>query len=555
MKQSLDDHTLYSTRFKGIIYLLVAVLYFSHIGTNAIWTPNESFYAEAVREMFESGNFLEFYYNYEPRFNKPPLTYWLIALSVWIFDFSEFAIRLPIVLLAFATNFVAARIAAQLYGHKVAFWTFICMSLSFQFVANKAYASPEIPLTFFFTLSMYLFLKAWQTRSRLDLTWAYIALGFTVLVKGYPYYVVIAAVWVLFFLLQHRFNLKAFWAEARFFLFLPAVMLSILIGMAWIIYMMLNYGNAFTEVLNAETLDRALSKRPYTWEDPFFYPAVISWSFLPYSLAAYTALVMVLRKADLRQLSSLPLAWLGAMLLIFTISTGKIPTYFIQAHPALAMLVAMLIVRSEHIPLGAWTKVWNISFWLPAILFFLASVVAVPVLGLRWTWILTPLIGLLFLLWPWERIGAANTQRLLPFISIYIPLFMLSFAVLPALEDYRPYRALGEVLEGKGIDHSVPVWMEGRILHNLPYYAQRRMIRDATLADLTAVKNGGGGGLALVKEDTWKALDEPEVLWEGLIYEKTSESRFAIFIRAWLRAEAGNPDAFEYYRLVLLEGS
>ena len=51
------------------------------------------FYAESVREMFESGNFLDIQYNYEARYNKPPLTYWLIAASASVFGLNEFGIR------------------------------------------------------------------------------------------------------------------------------------------------------------------------------------------------------------------------------------------------------------------------------------------------------------------------------------------------------------------------------------------------------------------------------------------------------------------------------
>ena len=42
-------------------------------------TPTKAFYAEAGREMVESGDWLTPHYNYEYRFQKPILFYWLVA--------------------------------------------------------------------------------------------------------------------------------------------------------------------------------------------------------------------------------------------------------------------------------------------------------------------------------------------------------------------------------------------------------------------------------------------------------------------------------------------
>jgi 4-amino-4-deoxy-L-arabinose transferase-like glycosyltransferase len=546
----LKDGILDASWFRWLLYLLTALLYFSHLGTNAIWTPNESFYAEAVREMFASGNYLEFFYNYEPRYNKPPLTYWLIASSVYIFGMSEWSIRFPIVLLAFLTNFVAAGIGRRLYGSRVGFWTFITMALSFQFVANKAYASPETPLTFFFTLTLYLFLLAWQQRKNSLSLLAFLSLGFTVLVKGYPYYVVIAAVLGFFLLLHHQGRLKAIGKDLWFFLFLPGLLLSLLVGMAWIGYMYLQDGQAFLDVLRAETLERALNKKPYTWEDPFFYPAVISWSFLPYSLAAYLALILAFKDRALRTSLAFPLAWFAAMLLIFTISSGKIPTYFIQAHPAMALLVAWFFVHEKAMPSALWKKLWKLSLWIPSVLLLAAGALMIFYLDLSFNWLQVLLVAGMLLFWLHYRTGYANFLRLLPFVAVYVPLFLFSFAVLPALEDYRPYREMGNAAIQADESRELPVYMEGRILHNLPFYAERRMIRDARLEDLLDLQQSGGQGLALVTAETFAALGSPEALWEGYVYEKTSESRFAIFVRAWLKAKAGNNEAFTYYYLV-----
>ncbi|MCW8819335.1 MAG: glycosyltransferase family 39 protein, partial [Ignavibacteriaceae bacterium] len=186
--------TIKSSSFYLILLFLTAVLYSINFHVNDIWTENESFYAEAVREMFENGNFTNIYYNYAPRFQKPPFTYWMIASSVGIFGNNEFAIRLPVLVAAFLTTILTYNTARLLHGKETAILAFAMQAVSVQFIAGKQYASPEIPLALFFSLTLYLFIKGKTSRNSIYTILGGVALGVTVLTKGYPYYIVIGSI-------------------------------------------------------------------------------------------------------------------------------------------------------------------------------------------------------------------------------------------------------------------------------------------------------------------------------------------------------------------------
>ena len=151
MKQALPYLTLSAPHKRQVIFLMavISALYLFNFHVNDIWTPNESFYAEAVREMFESGNFLEMFYNYEARYNKPPLTYWAMAASAAVFGLNEFALRLPIVLMGIGSIWFTYLLGRRIYGDKGGLYAMVMMAFSVQLLAVKQYASPEIPLTFF----------------------------------------------------------------------------------------------------------------------------------------------------------------------------------------------------------------------------------------------------------------------------------------------------------------------------------------------------------------------------------------------------------------------
>src|SRR4249919_122934 len=63
-----------------IVLLAVALVpYFIGLGGSAIWDANEAFYVETPREMIERGDFVSPTFNYEPRLNKPILSYWIVG--------------------------------------------------------------------------------------------------------------------------------------------------------------------------------------------------------------------------------------------------------------------------------------------------------------------------------------------------------------------------------------------------------------------------------------------------------------------------------------------
>src|SRR5512134_1540776 len=87
-----------ATRRTWLIVLLVlaAAPYFIGLGDSSIWDANEAFYVETPREMIESGDYISPTFNYEPRLNKPVLSYWIVAAFYKLFGISVAVERVPI---------------------------------------------------------------------------------------------------------------------------------------------------------------------------------------------------------------------------------------------------------------------------------------------------------------------------------------------------------------------------------------------------------------------------------------------------------------------------
>ncbi len=131
------------------LLLLSLGLYFYGLGNNAVWTQNEGYYTDAVRTMLETGDWMDIRYNGEPRYQKPPLVYWLMALSAALFGLKEWALRLPIVLGSLGAVWLTYVLTALLSHRKTGLLAAFVMFFSFQFAINARYATPDAPLTFF----------------------------------------------------------------------------------------------------------------------------------------------------------------------------------------------------------------------------------------------------------------------------------------------------------------------------------------------------------------------------------------------------------------------
>ncbi|NTV76298.1 MAG: phospholipid carrier-dependent glycosyltransferase, partial [Holophaga sp.] len=79
-----------------------------------LWEPDEARYAEIPREMLASADWLTPRLNQVLYFEKPPLQYWLSAISMKAFGLHAFAARLPLALATLITLWCAWKLATRL---------------------------------------------------------------------------------------------------------------------------------------------------------------------------------------------------------------------------------------------------------------------------------------------------------------------------------------------------------------------------------------------------------------------------------------------------------
>lgn len=101
-------------------YFLIAsaglILFLPFLGNVHLFDWDEINFAEAAREMIETGDYLTVRIDYEPFHEKPPLFIWFQVASMKIFGVNEFSARLPNAITGILTLLILFHIGKKVYN-------------------------------------------------------------------------------------------------------------------------------------------------------------------------------------------------------------------------------------------------------------------------------------------------------------------------------------------------------------------------------------------------------------------------------------------------------
>jgi 4-amino-4-deoxy-L-arabinose transferase-like glycosyltransferase len=329
------------------LLLLAALTFFAGLGRGAITDSDEAFYAESAREMVASGDWVTPYYNYEPRFQKPVLYYWLTAATYTLFGATEFGARFWAAAAGLGLVLVTAACGRRWYDESTALLAGAIVATNFGYFSIGRMALPDLPLTFCITLAIWAALVSTleQERSpRPFVLLAAVGLGLGFLMKG-PVGLIIPLVVIVPVLLIERRSI----ALTPIDIVLGcAVMLAI--ALPWYVVMWTRHGNEYLQsFFVGDNFERFATDRfndPRQW---WFYLPVVAGGLLPWTPLALTWLgpiwQFVRLRRDVGTIDLRLLLWVLLPLAFYTLSIGKQPRYILPVLPPLALLLASSIVE------------------------------------------------------------------------------------------------------------------------------------------------------------------------------------------------------------------
>lgn len=331
---------------------VAGLLFLPNLGAHSLWDMDEGVNAECGREMLEAGTWVVPTFNWELRTAKPVLTYWLQRPAYQYFGVSEWAARLPSVLLGIGTVLLTYELGRRMFGPLTGLLGGVVLASTIQFSVLSHAATPDAPLIFFTVLAFYLIWVGHEDGGRGFLVWPGVACGFAALAKG-PVGLAFPGFVTLVYFAWNRELRRLFDYRLIF-----GVLLFLLTAAPW-------YGLVAAETRGAwpkafflnENLNRATTPQENHKGPVWFYVGCVLVLFAPWSSVIGVTLWDAIRgsrqsppvatggpSTDTRGCRFL-LIWATAYLVIFSAAATKLPNYIAPLYPPLALLTARTLVR------------------------------------------------------------------------------------------------------------------------------------------------------------------------------------------------------------------
>jgi 4-amino-4-deoxy-L-arabinose transferase-like glycosyltransferase len=213
---------------------------------------DEATYAEVVHEATATGSYLNFTWNGASYLKKPPALFWMMAASSKLFGESEWAARLPSVVMGLGTLLIIYCSATAAVGRMAGtFGGLIPLGFYFFIARGGRECATDAPLVFFSTLAI-----CGLTLARTNRRWLGVvgpACGFAILSKGLAGLVPLMAV-ALAVLVLPGFSAIAIGA------LMVQATIAMLVAAPWFVYQAIINGNLFwSTFVKQETLLRVAS--------------------------------------------------------------------------------------------------------------------------------------------------------------------------------------------------------------------------------------------------------------------------------------------------------
>lgn len=387
---------------KHVLALLAigTLILFLNLGVPRLWDRDEPRNAGCAVEMLARGDWVVPWFNDELRTHKPVLLYWLIMTAYSVLGVNEFSARFGSALLGLGTVLWTYVIGRRLFSPRVGLLAGTVLASTLMFDVAARAATPDSTLIFFVTASIGAFVVGtFPARKSIAASclessdaepqvagvlvassWrlpfpgalgVYLMMGMAVLAKGPVGVVLPVAILGLFVAIAScprgdGAQRIPSWLNAILRVASPmhltrsalklrpllAVAVVLLVAAPW--YLAVGYrtdGEFLRGFFWDHNVSRAMESREGHGGGWWFYPLAMLAGFFPWSVFALPVgltVVRACRRSDAHA-ARLPLAlllswctvWVGA----FSLAGTKLPSYVTPCYPALAVLVAFVLVE------------------------------------------------------------------------------------------------------------------------------------------------------------------------------------------------------------------
>ena len=500
---------------RDLLLVVSFVLLFGFLGTRSLNEPDEGRYSSIARAMVDSGDWLVPQFWGMPHLDKPPMTYWLVALSLSVFGMNEWAVRLPLALAGWLTVWGVWFLGKRIWDWRAAFFgALIFVSALLPFVMSRMLTT-DIFLTCAMTWMLWALCGLWQSGgggSRV-LVWLFAvslfsAIGF--LIKGPVALGIPFAAMIL-----HAIGTEGSGNSRRIFLVwgVTGLLLGVGIASPWFLAVFNEVPDASDYMVTGQVVGHALGTTIRNRQgSPFYFVGILLAGLLPWTPLLFRKVLYSNLKTSWRSMLAPIWMLVGATLftfILFSLTKAKLPAYILPLFPPLALLIGWSLLDDL-----AGTESPAVSERLIRLCLLMPGIAAVAYAGaIGWVfkagfpiWLWSgALLLLLICVRAFSKSRTASFEQVIMRASLLSGLVLLGVGVSvrafeTALKSNQSLAEIGTKLEEEfQMGDRLVVW--GKLPQGLAFYAPRATGKGADalmgMLDKTAVPFEFPGNLEL----------------------------------------------------------
>ena len=321
------------------VFCLAGFLLMFRLGERDLRNPDEGRYAEIAREILQSGDWVKPTLYGVGYLRKPVLFYWLVASSFKALGANEFSARLVPALFGLFGVMSIFWFCRRFFGLETAVFASMMTATNFWYLQTARYLVIDAVFSFFVVgalLCYYLSYSPGPANGRWFVLSSFL-LGLAFMSKGFLALVLVVVPVGLYLLMT-----GSLMRELRRRRLLMGALVFFCVAVPWYWMMEKREPGFILYFLGHENFKRFVS-REYEHQEPWFYYLVV----LPLTLLPWTLYLRPLREAFSgmrREERADPRLFLtiagGTMLVFFSLSSSKLPTYIVPCIPLFLMVFA-----------------------------------------------------------------------------------------------------------------------------------------------------------------------------------------------------------------------
>lgn len=307
----IEQESMRNIAISIILFAVSAAIFSFQSGIIGLeFKGDENFYFLSSRQMLESGDWITPYYFERPRFEKPPLYYWVTAASFRLLGVNWWAARLPSAVSMAFIVMLTYLFGLRFFNRNTGILSSVIVMSTMATFRYARLVLPEALFVLLLSAALYLFVfrKSYIT--------AYILISLSILIKG-P----VGFILPLFILAAYGYSLdeKKFFSTIKF---RQGLLITLAVSLPWFVIMAKVHGKPYIDhIFLRETIQRIGGFEDWAKALLYFVPVIfifyLPWSFYLVPSIRDTAL-SIKEKGPSRNGNVFSFVWFFAIFIFFT---------------------------------------------------------------------------------------------------------------------------------------------------------------------------------------------------------------------------------------------